>query len=72
VQSLYYHHYEYKLIALLEDTFSKYAGVYYFLYQPFECGTEGDCDDLLALNKSGGLVNLFFEYIGDGKISLIE
>ncbi|MGS0497134.1 DUF4377 domain-containing protein [Pseudoalteromonas mariniglutinosa] len=64
--------YEYSLVELLEWTFTKESGVYYFLGQPFECQTGVDCDGLVNLNNSGGLVNVTFEYIGDGQITLVQ
>ncbi|SDK44856.1 protein of unknown function [Ferrimonas sediminum] len=64
--------YEYELVELLDWTFTKESGVYYFLGQPFECQTDVDCDGLVNLNNSGGLVNLTFEYIGNGQITLVQ
>ncbi len=64
--------YEYNLVELLDRTFTKESGVYYFLGQSFECQTDVDCDGLVNLNNSGGLVNVTFEYIGDGQIILVQ
>lgn len=64
--------YEYKLVELLDRTFTKESDTYYFLGQSFECQVGVDCDGLVNLNNSGGLVNLVFEYIGNGKISLVQ
>lgn len=62
--------YKYNLVELMDNTFVKRDGEYYFLEQPFACAAAVNCDALVDLNNSGGLVNLEFEYIGQGKISL--
>jgi hypothetical protein len=64
--------YEYRLIELLDNTFTKEANVYYFLGQPFECLPDAKCDTLIGLNNSGGLVNVDFEYRGNGAIMLTQ
>jgi hypothetical protein len=64
--------YEYVLVELLENTFTQEAGNYYFLNQPFECHVAVDCDSLVNINNSGGLVNIYFGYLGGGKISLLH
>ena len=65
--------YEYELVELLDSTFTKdLDGKYYFLEQPFTCSTTVDCDTLVNLNNSGGLVNVTFEYSGNGKIVLTQ
>lgn len=62
--------YKYDLVELMDYTFLKRNGEYYFLEQPFACAATANCDALVALNNSGALVNLEFEYVGQGKISL--
>lgn len=62
--------YKYDLVEFMDNTFVKRDGDYYFLEQPFACAAAVNCDALVDLNNSGGLVNLEFEYIGQGKISL--
>jgi len=64
--------YEFKLIELLDFTFTKDSLNYYFLGKKIECASEADCDQLIALNNSGGLINVFFEYLGQGKIELVS
>ena len=64
--------YEYKRVELLNNTFTKEDDIYYFLGQPFECQVNTDCDGLVNLNNSGGLVNLLFEYLGNGQIVLVQ
>ncbi|TMP77173.1 hypothetical protein CWB73_20635 [Pseudoalteromonas phenolica] len=64
--------YDYKLIELLDNTFIKQADTYYFLGTPFVCGSEVDCELLVSLNNSGGLVNATFEYLGEGEIQLTQ
>ncbi|MDX1391545.1 MAG: DUF4377 domain-containing protein [Rheinheimera sp.] len=63
--------YEYPLVELLFLTFTKETDKYYFLGHPFECAAGVDCDALVSLNNTGGLVNVVFEYIGNGKIALV-
>ena len=62
--------YEYKLVEMLESTFTKDADNYYFLGTPFVCGDGVDCESLVNLTNSGGLVNATFEYLGEGNIQL--
>ncbi len=62
--------YRYELVELLNNTFTSEGDVYYFLGQPFECSNSIDCNGLISLNNSGGLVNVTFNYLGDGKIML--
>jgi len=64
--------YEYERVELLDFTFTNESGVYYFLGQPFICDASVDCDGLISINNSGGLVNVVFEYIGDGEIQLVQ
>jgi hypothetical protein len=64
--------YNYELVELLDFTLTMESNVYYFLGQPFECKVDVDCDSLVNLNNSGGLINVYFEYIGEGKIMLVE
>nr|WP_277619583.1 DUF4377 domain-containing protein [Shewanella mangrovi] len=62
--------YPYDLVEMMASTITKQGDVYYFLGQPFNCSADADCDGLVAMNNSGGLVNLAFEYAGDGNITL--
>jgi hypothetical protein len=64
--------YEYELVELLDNTFTKELDIYYFLGQSFECDINVDCDGLVNLNNNGGLVNVLFQYIGDGAIVLVQ
>ena len=62
--------YEYEQVELLEQTFTKRDGSYYFLRQPFQCSNEVNCDALIASNNSGRLFNVSFQYLGNGEIAL--
>lgn len=64
--------YNFELVELLDFTFTKDSDIYSFLGQPFECKVGVDCDSLVNLNNSGGLINAYFEYVGEGKIMLVE
>lgn len=64
--------YEYERVVLLDYTFTKESGVYYFLGQSFSCQENVDCDGLVSINNSGGSVNVIFEYIGNGEILLVQ
>ena len=64
--------YDLKLVELLETTITKDASGYYFLGKPFTCAADTDCDALVAMNNSGGLVNLTFAYTGAGNIALTD
>ncbi|MGF1732191.1 DUF4377 domain-containing protein [Photobacterium kasasachensis] len=64
--------YEFNGIEMLNSTFTKTDGNYYFLGKNFECGSGTDCDALVALNNSGGLVNVTFKYLGNTKIQLVS
>ena len=64
--------YEYERVNLLDSTFTNESDVYYFLGQPFTCGVDVDCVGLVSINNSGGSVNVSFEYIGNGEISLVQ
>lgn len=64
--------YEYERVELLDFTFTKESGVYYFLGQSFSCQENVDCDGLISMNNSGGSVNVVFEYVGNGEISLVQ
>lgn len=64
--------YDYERVSMLESTFTREADVYQFLAQPFTCAVDVDCDGLVNLNNSGGMVNVTFEYIGNGEISLVQ
>jgi hypothetical protein len=63
--------YQYDLVELLEHTFTKTDDTFYFLFQEFECADNVDCDTLVNINNSGGLVNVVFDYLGNGKIALV-
>jgi hypothetical protein len=64
--------YEYRLVELLDKTFTKESNAYFFLGKPFDCSPDVECDTLIGLNNSGGLVNIDFEYIGNGVIMLTQ
>ncbi|WP_157960439.1 hypothetical protein [Marinimicrobium alkaliphilum] len=40
------------------------------LGQPFGCADTARCDELVAISDSGGMVNVTFEYQGNGEIAL--
>lgn len=62
--------YVYDSVVLLDNTFTKESDVYFFLGQTFTCHV--DCDSLVNMNNSGGLVNVTFEYIGNGEMLLVQ
>ncbi|RTE86723.1 MULTISPECIES: DUF4377 domain-containing protein [Gammaproteobacteria] len=62
----------YESVDLLENTITFENDTYLFLGQPFECLAESDCEGLLAMNNSGGVVSITFEYIGNGEIALVS
>ena len=79
--------YKYELVELLDQTLTQDldnqhldnqnlnnqdSKIYYFLFQPFECSAEIDCDGLVNMNNTGGLVNVTFEYLGEGKVILTD
>lgn len=64
--------YTYDNVELLGNTFSFDDGFYHFLGKTFQCADETNCNQLLAINSSGGFVNLQFEYIEQGNIRLIR
>ncbi|MCG7587370.1 DUF4377 domain-containing protein [Photobacterium sp. OFAV2-7] len=64
--------YEFNGVEMLSSTFTKTDGNYYFLGKSFECASGTDCDALVALNNSGGLVNVTFKYLGNATIQLVS
>ena len=62
--------YHYGNVELFAHTVSEEDGQYRFLGHPFACGADADCDTLVKMAGSGGLVELNFSYLGDGKIQL--
>ncbi|MEX1222428.1 MAG: hypothetical protein WEA82_09995 [Idiomarina sp.] len=66
--------YVYNEVELIENPFSdKEDGVYGFYQYEFLCADSVDCDGLVAIGDSGGLVELIFEYTGgDVPITLVE
>jgi len=64
--------YDFNGVEMLDSTFTKVDGDYYFLGKDFKCASGTDCDVLISLNNSGGLVNVMFEYLGNGKIQLVS
>lgn len=61
--------YLYENIRLTDYTFTKEDGDYLFLGEKFECDEESYCDQLVELPDEA-IVNVTFEYKGDGVISL--
>lgn len=66
--------YVYNNVALIDSPFiTQGAGVYAFYQYPFLCADNVDCDGLVAIADSGGLVNIEFEYTGgDVPITLVQ
>lgn len=62
--------YFYENVDLLSETFTKNGDQFMFLGHPFTCKDKLHCDQLLDINNSGGIVNLYFRYIGDNSIEL--
>ncbi len=62
--------YEFERIELLELTFTRSGDEYFLLGEPFECEDTDDCDALVELNNTGGMVDVSFRYVGDGVIRL--
>lgn len=63
--------FEYEAVDLLENTVTYENETYLFLGQPFGCLPDAGCASLLAMNNSGGVVNITFEYTGNGEIALV-
>ncbi len=61
--------YLYENIRLSDYTFTKEDGDYLFLGEKFECDEESYCDQLVELPDEA-IVNVAFEYQGNGVISL--
>lgn len=62
--------YSFERVDMLEATITKQADRYYFLGQAFTCAREVNCDDLVLLSTTGGMVDLVFSYTGNGQIQL--
>lgn len=63
--------YSYSEVELKQNTFTKNSQGYVFLGQPFTCTQTYECDILVSMSGSGGILDvLIFSYIGDGKIQL--
>ncbi|WP_394175132.1 DUF4377 domain-containing protein [Thalassotalea litorea] len=62
--------YQYDNAEIKSATFTFEDGNYLFLGHPYTCLDGVDCDVLVAMTNSGGLVNLTFEYLGNGEIGL--
>jgi len=62
--------YEITNVELLDRTITKEDSVYFFIGKEFSCENLDLCESLLGMNNSGGIVDIQFEYIGDGEISL--
>ncbi|MEX1220526.1 MAG: hypothetical protein WEA82_00265 [Idiomarina sp.] len=57
--------YTYSEVELVRTSFTeKSAGVFAFFGYPFVCAADVDCASLVAINQSGGLVEVEFEYTG--------
>lgn len=65
-------HYELTSIMLLDHTFERVDGQYEMLGNPFQCSDTEMCDDLVAINNTGGMVNVTMEYLGNGEIQLVD
>lgn len=65
--------YKYDNVELIGNPFTEEsAGVYGFYQYEFLCAENVDCDGLVAIADSGGLVNIEFEYTdGDVPITLV-
>lgn len=63
--------YVYSNVDLLDFTILFQENSYQFLFNRFICADDVDCEALLALNNSGGQVNLVFQYIGNSEIQLV-
>lgn len=59
-------------IMLRDNTFERVDGQYEMLGKPFQCPDTEMCDELVAINNTGGMVNVTMEYRGDGEIRLID
>lgn len=63
--------YFYSDVELLQNTFTKDGTDYAFLGQPFRCLQAVECDSLVSMSGSGGILDeLVFRYLGEGKIQL--
>ncbi len=62
--------YHLERISLDEFTFTESDGQYSMLGKSFECSDTDECDALVALNNTGGMVDVTFEYLGEGAIRL--
>ncbi len=64
--------YDLENILLLDHTFERIDGQYEMLGKPFQCVDTDMCDELVAINNTGGMVNVTMEYRGNGEIQLID
>ncbi|WP_347330455.1 DUF4377 domain-containing protein [Marinimicrobium locisalis] len=64
--------YQLNRVHLNYSTFTKSDGQYFMVGKPFQCENRQECDALVALNDTGGMVNVTFEYRGEGKIRLLD
>lgn len=63
--------YAYSDVELRQHTFTEDEHGYAFLGQPFTCPDTADCDTLVSMSGSGGILDvLIFRYTGDGEIQL--
>lgn len=63
-----------KSISLFSNTFTIDfdTNQYLFLGKEFKCSDNVDCDALVGINDTGGVVDVTFEYAGSGKITLVS
>jgi len=63
-----------KSIRLFTNTFTidLETNQYQFLGKEFDCSSDVDCDALVGINDTGGVVDVTFEYAGSGKITLVN
>lgn len=63
-----------KSIWLLSNTFTidLETNQYKFLGKEFTCSSDVDCDALVGINDTGGVVDVTFEYVGSGNITLVN
>ncbi|MFT4929275.1 MAG: hypothetical protein ACI8WB_005406 [Phenylobacterium sp.] len=59
-------------VDMLAHTIVVQQEQYQFLGKPFTCSVELDCEALLNLTNTGGLLSFTFSYLGDGEIELID
>lgn len=64
--------YQLDRVHLNDSTFTQSDGQYFMVGKPFQCENSEECDALVALNGTGGMVNVTFEYRGEGEIRLLN